>query len=58
MQLDEDFKVTLGAVLTGFLSELKKANRLKALEIYLSTNRKMDAEARKAVKEKIEEILK
>lgn len=58
MQLDEDSKVTVGALLTGFLSELKKANRLKALEIYLSTNRKMDAETRKAVEKKIEEIMK
>ena len=58
MQLDEDFKVTLGAVLTGFWRELKKANRLKAIEIYLSTNGKMDEGTRKAVEEKIEEIMK
>ena len=58
MQQEEDSKVTVGALLTGFLSELKKANRLKALEIYLSTNRKMDKETRKAVEEKIEEIMK
>ena len=38
--------------------ELERANRLKAIEIYLSTNGKMDEGTRKAVEEKIEEIMK
>jgi len=38
--------------------ELERANRLKAIEIYLSTNGKMDHETRKSVEEKIKEIMK
>ena len=43
---------------TRIAKELERANRLKAIEIYLSTDGKMDQETRKSVEDKIAEIMK
>ena len=45
MQNDEDFKVTVGAVLTGIWRELKKANQLKAHELMMLAKRDLTSES-------------
>lgn len=58
MQQDEDFKATVGAVLTGIWRELKKANRLKAHELMLIAKRDLTSESANEYAKMLEGIIR